>query len=96
LQTPYPFSIIGNKCDLAGTSRVVQTQDAIKFAKSAGGLFGEVSAKQRVNIDSAFASIVKKTAESKRAREEWEKRRGKPDGFNGNIASECLTELECS
>lgn len=60
----------------------------MRFAKSAGGLFVEVSAKQRVNVDSAFASIVKKTAESKRARDEWECKKRTSDGFNGNIASQ--------
>lgn len=90
--TPFPFTVLGNKCDLASNNRVVLTQDAQRFAKGAGGLFVEVSAKQRVNIDSAFASIVKQTAASKKAQDEWRRRRGgKMEGFSGNIASTPLS-----
>ncbi|KAL8278875.1 hypothetical protein RQP46_008746 [Phenoliferia psychrophenolica] len=62
--TPFPFMIIGNKCDVPPSTRQISASTALSFSRSAGGLFFETSAKLRVNIDAAFASIVRATAKS--------------------------------
>ena len=48
--TPFTFLICGNKCDLR-EERVITSQQGLAFARAAGGLFYECSAKERVNID---------------------------------------------
>ncbi|GAA5854451.1 hypothetical protein JCM5353_008086 [Sporobolomyces roseus] len=86
--TPFPFICIANKCDKAATDRVVSAQQGLAFARSAGGLFTEVSAKQRVNIDSFFSTLVRAVARSKALHQEHIQRcRGKVDDglFNGNV-----------
>ncbi|KDE08795.1 hypothetical protein MVLG_00901 [Microbotryum lychnidis-dioicae p1A1 Lamole] len=85
--TPFPFLILGNKCDKPSKERVVSAQTAMAYARSAGGLFTECSAKMSVNIDSAFQSIVRSTARAKLAREEWLRtHRGDDRNFSGNVA----------
>ncbi|GAA5901099.1 hypothetical protein JCM6882_006116 [Rhodosporidiobolus microsporus] len=57
--TPFPFLLVGNKCDLPPTSRQITAQQGLTFARQAGGLFSEVSAKNRVNVDSSFLSLIR-------------------------------------
>ncbi|SCZ88817.1 BZ3500_MvSof-1268-A1-R1_Chr2-1g04656 [Microbotryum saponariae] len=77
----------GNKCDKPSKERVVSAQTAMAYARSAGGLFTECSAKMSVNVDSAFQSIVRSTARAKLAREEWLRtHRGDDRNFSGNVA----------
>jgi hypothetical protein len=84
--TPFPFIVLGNKCDLPPSTRVVSAQEGLLYTRSLGGLFNECSAKLRVNIDSSFSSIVLATARSKAAHEAWLRKRGGGDeGFNGNV-----------
>ncbi|GAA5925401.1 uncharacterized protein JCM15063_005015 [Sporobolomyces koalae] len=87
--TPFPFICVANKTDLPPTERTVAAQQGLGFARTAGGLFYEVSAKQRVNIDAFFATLVRAVAHSKLKHEEHVAQcRGKLDDglFNGNIA----------
>ncbi|GAA5950681.1 hypothetical protein JCM3765_000576 [Sporobolomyces pararoseus] len=87
--TPFPFIVIGNKCDKPPHERVVQAQQGLQFARSGGGLFYEVSAKQRVNVDAFFSTLVRAVAKSKSLHQEYVQRcRGKVDDgfFNGNVA----------
>jgi len=53
-----PVIVVGNKTDLTQHRRVSEV-DGRQFAKSANALFIETSAKVRVNIDEAFAAIVR-------------------------------------
>ncbi|GAA6008267.1 hypothetical protein JCM11491_001949 [Sporobolomyces phaffii] len=87
--TPFPFIVVGNKCDKPPTERVVSAQQGLGLARNAGGLFYEVSAKQRVNIDAFFSTLVRAVAKSKELHQEHVSRcRGKVDDglFNGNVA----------
>ncbi|GAA5893532.1 Ras family protein [Sporobolomyces salmoneus] len=87
--TPFPFIVIGNKCDKPPAERKVMAQQGLGLARSAGGLFYEVSAKQRVNIDSFFETLVRAVAKSKLLHQEHISRcRGRMDDglFNGNVA----------
>ncbi|KAM0750048.1 ras-domain-containing protein [Meredithblackwellia eburnea MCA 4105] len=84
--TPFPFIILGNKCDVPPSTRTISAQQGLQFARGAGGLFYETSAKLRVNIEAAFVSVVRATANSRKAHEDWVRRfGGNDDGFNGNV-----------
>ncbi|GAA5856853.1 hypothetical protein JCM8547_008875 [Rhodosporidiobolus lusitaniae] len=63
--TPFPFLLVGNKCDLPPATRQVTAQDGLTFARQGGGLFSEVSAKARVNIDSSFLLLLRSVARAK-------------------------------
>jgi len=54
----YPIIIVANKCDLEG-ERVVSTQEGRDLAKQCGCKFIETSAKQKINVDEAFFSLVR-------------------------------------
>ncbi|KAI5476323.1 hypothetical protein MNV49_007836, partial [Pseudohyphozyma bogoriensis] len=84
--TPFPFMVLGNKCDLPPSSRVISASTGLSYSRSLGGLFYECSAKLRVNIDACFLSLVRATAKSRAARLDYIRRRGTEEGFNGNIA----------
>lgn len=84
--TPFPFLLLGNKCDLP--NRQVSAQEGLSFARNSGGLFFEASALSRANIDSAFTSLITSVVRSKAAREAYV--RSHPNdrdcvGFNGNV-----------
>jgi small GTP-binding protein len=55
--------LIGNKCDLE-ENRAVKTEDATEFAEKAGLGFVETSAKNNLNIDSAFNRLVTEVFET--------------------------------
>lgn len=60
----------------------------LHFARSAGGLFFEVSALSRANIDSAFASLVRAIVRCKTARVAYARAHPKDQelaGFNANV-----------
>ncbi|GAA5931802.1 hypothetical protein JCM3775_000046 [Rhodotorula graminis] len=61
-----PFLVLGNKCDKPSAERVVTAQEGLAFARQAGGLFFETSAKSRVNVEPAFHALVRATAQAKR------------------------------
>ncbi|GAA5880410.1 hypothetical protein JCM16303_003933 [Sporobolomyces ruberrimus] len=87
--TPFPFIVVGNKCDKPPQERTVPAQLGLAFARNAGGLFYEVSAKQRVNIDAFFSTLVRAVAKSRELHLEHISRcRGRVDDglFNGNVA----------
>ncbi|KAI9105864.1 ras-like protein 1 [Phlyctochytrium arcticum] len=54
----YPIIIVANKCDLEN-ERVVSTQAGRDLARSFGCKFVETSAKQKINVDEAFFSLVR-------------------------------------
>ncbi|GAA5985797.1 hypothetical protein JCM11641_006209 [Rhodosporidiobolus odoratus] len=86
--TPFPFLLVGNKCDLPPSTRTVTAQQGLTFARQAGGLFSEVSAKARVNIDSSFLLLLRSVIRAKSLHTAHIRRlRGVDDGlFNSNVA----------
>ena len=53
-----PLVVVANKCDLAHL-RAVTTGEASDFAASIGAAYIEASAKQRFNVEEAFAQAVR-------------------------------------
>lgn len=95
--TPFPFLLLGNKCDLPPNRRVVSAQKGLTFARGAGGLFNETSALNGVNVQSSFESLVRGIARSKAARAAYLKANPKDkdcDGFNANLG--VLDKLEAA
>ncbi|KAI9227811.1 MAG: ras-like protein rasS [Piptocephalis tieghemiana] len=56
--TNCPIIVCGNKCDLAHL-RQVSTDEGLAFARESSSLFMETSAKERINIEEAFHSLVR-------------------------------------
>ncbi|THW44434.1 ras small GTPase [Aureobasidium pullulans] len=56
--------VAGNKCDLQG-QRQVGAAEGLEWAKSRGCGFMETSAREVVNIEETFASIVKRVVEAR-------------------------------
>jgi len=79
---PFPFTVLGNKCDLPANKRQVSAADGLSFARAGGGLFFETSAKMHVNVTSAFESLVRAVVRIKNA-EALPRRDSTP--FNPNI-----------
>ncbi|GAA5820351.1 hypothetical protein JCM11251_005588 [Rhodosporidiobolus azoricus] len=86
--TPFPFLLLGNKCDLPPPSRRITAQQGLLLARQSGGLFSEVSAKNRVNVDSSFLSLVRSVVRAKALHAQHVKRIGGVDDgfFNANIS----------
>lgn len=53
-----PVLVVGNKCDLE-IERLVSTDEGAAFARALGCLFLETLAKQRINVEEAFFSLVR-------------------------------------
>jgi hypothetical protein len=84
--TPFCFMFLGNKLDLSPTNRVVTTKLGQDLARRAGGTACECSAETGNNVDSAFKMMVRAAAKTRRARDEYVRRRGTLERFSGNIA----------
>lgn len=54
----YPMVLVGNKCDM-DDKRVVSTQAGKDLARDLSIDFLETSAKQRINVDLAFHTLVR-------------------------------------
>lgn len=54
------IALAGNKLDLASSKRAIETRDAEDYAKQAGLLFFETSAKTAENVKELFTAIAKK------------------------------------
>ncbi|KAH8550139.1 ras-like protein 1 [Umbelopsis sp. PMI_123] len=75
----FPMVLVANKCDLEH-DRQVSSQEGRDLAKSFGCAFIETSAKQRINVDEAFANVVR---DIRRFNKEMDGGRGM-NGVNGN------------
>ncbi|GAA6034006.1 hypothetical protein JCM8097_000646 [Rhodosporidiobolus ruineniae] len=86
--TPFPFLLVGNKCDLPPQNRQIRAQQGLSLARQAGGLFSEVSAKNRVNVSSSLTSLLRSTIRVRSLHAAHVRaRRGVDDGlFNQSIA----------
>jgi GTPase KRas protein len=51
--------IVGNKCDLEETKRIINKNEAEELAKSLGVQFMEVSALERINVKEGFLILAK-------------------------------------
>ena len=54
-----PIVLFGNKCDLLNEADV-DNDEAVKFAQNNGMEYFETSAKQNINIEQGFKSIIEK------------------------------------
>ncbi|KAK0549371.1 RAS1 protein [Tilletia horrida] len=57
-QDYFPVTVVANKCDLE-YERQVTSHEGRELAKQFGCRFIETSAKQRINVDEAFSSLVR-------------------------------------
>jgi small GTP-binding protein len=56
-----PVVICGNKCDLAENKRVVSKAEGEELASKLSAIFFETSALANINVENAFAALVKET-----------------------------------
>ncbi|KAM0791145.1 hypothetical protein ACM66B_005631 [Microbotryomycetes sp. NB124-2] len=96
--TPFPVLVLGNKCDKPPSSRLVSAQQGLAFARQAGALFYECSAKSKVNVDTSFQLLIKNVVKSQEMRRSFldklpkDRKRTREDliteglAFNANIA----------
>jgi len=63
-----PFILVGNKLDLADQQRKVSKEEGEEFAKSFGAVFFESSAKDDINVDIIFESIVREIRKDRDAK----------------------------
>ncbi|KNC98585.1 Ras-like protein [Spizellomyces punctatus DAOM BR117] len=75
----YPIIIVANKCDLE-SERVVSTQEGRDLARSFGCKFVETSAKQKINVDEAFYSLVREIRRFNRENDARGTSRNSPSG----------------
>lgn len=54
------ISLVGNKLDLAETSRAVSPEEGQQYAESEGLMFMEVSAKTPINVTELFTALANK------------------------------------
>ncbi|KAK6443555.1 hypothetical protein LTR95_000382 [Oleoguttula sp. CCFEE 5521] len=57
--------VVGNKCDLQGL-REVSSREGVEWAKQRGFGFMETSAREMVNIEETFASIIRRVVEARK------------------------------
>lgn len=55
--------LVGNKVDLADTSRAVSTEEATEYATDSEMMFFETSALDATNVDSAFKTVFERIYE---------------------------------
>ena len=58
-----PFLVLGNKCDVDEGIRKVTSLEAKRFCEEQGFVWFEVSAKDNINIEQGFRSIVTRVVE---------------------------------
>ncbi|KAI9001668.1 Ras GTPase [Gaertneriomyces sp. JEL0708] len=75
----YPIIIVANKCDLEA-ERVVSTQEGRDLARQFGCKFVETSAKQKINVDEAFYSLVREIRRFNRENDARSSSRSSPSG----------------
>lgn len=63
LHGTFPMVLVGNKCDL--TNREVSREDGEKFATDNNCTFFETSAKDNINIEEAFTSLIQDADKTK-------------------------------
>lgn len=56
--------LVGNKVDLAETSRAVSTEEAAQYAEESQMLFFETSALDSTNVESAFKTVFERIYEN--------------------------------
>ena len=61
------FMLVGNKCDKT-YEREVSKEEGAQLARQFGCEFIETSAKQRINVDEAFSSLVREIRRYNRVR----------------------------
>ena len=54
----FPFVVVGNKSDLKSL-RAISFEDAEEFVANLGGIYLEVSAKENLNIQTIFSTLIK-------------------------------------
>uniref|UniRef100_A0A6B2LU05 Uncharacterized protein n=1 Tax=Arcella intermedia TaxID=1963864 RepID=A0A6B2LU05_9EUKA len=54
----FPLVLVGNKCDLA-EQRVISTDQGEQLARKIKAKFLETSAKNRVNVDAVFETLLR-------------------------------------
>lgn len=54
----FPFVVVGNKSDLKSL-RAISSKDAEEFVTKLGGIYLEVSAKDNLNIQNIFSTLIK-------------------------------------
>merc|ERR1712199_64700 len=88
----FPFVVLGNKIDVdGGNSRVVSEKKAKAWCSSKGGIpYFETSAKEDVNIDSAFQCIAKNALKN-----EVEEEIYIPDTIDVNTKAAAKTSSGC-
>jgi len=64
--TPFPFVIAANKCDLED-QRQVSAPEGRELAKRGGGMFVECSAKNGINVMPLFTTLIQNIAELRAA-----------------------------
>merc|ERR1711935_692119 len=80
-----PVIIVGNKCDLDESQRVVSKEDGKRLAAELGGdggvvPFAETSAKNDINVYDVFADLVRRSKDQRDAGKLEEKKKKKKKG----------------
>lgn len=78
--------LVGNKVDLAETSRAVSTDEAAQYAEDSEMMFFETSALDSTNVESAFKTVFERIYESM-------PKSVKTDNSNVNITSQNTIKL---
>jgi GTPase KRas protein len=71
-----PIVLVGNKCDLE-SEREVTTAEGDELAKKLGCSFVEASAKESINMEYSFFTLVREIRQKKKAQQEEQKKKKK-------------------